>query len=261
MSPATAALLPDELAWVAMALKRHIMRSAEQLGKTDVTEGELAKRLKSFGREAVLLSTLLAVKAVRVEDRVGLVLALRYERGLLQPRWAKEKEAISEINFINAFLKRLSRIDWESMGIPDTPYDPREMYGSFRITEAEACAAFFMTRIEGTCTYAESFESLAVGSTVTCMVDDEDGEPGARTISIRIARICRCESQWSEDEPGGKMFEGDIISEPSNKDSGDEAFGFLFPGGNTVFVDSNPDSDYVDRLIYAAVVMLEAENT
>lgn len=259
MSQATAALLPDELAWIASALRRHITRGAKQLEEAGVTGDKLVELLKSFGEEVTFLNALLAARAVRVEDRMELVLTLRGERKILNPMWAMEEDKRSEIAFIDDMLKRLSRIDWESMGLPDTPYDPCEIYGSFRITEVEAQAASCMTQLRGV--YTEPFESITVGSTATCALEeDEDGKPNSRTVSIRIARICACEAQWDKGGPSGKMFEGDIISEPSDKIGGDEAFGFLFPGGHIVFVDSSPDSDYTDRHIRAALVTLEGEN-
>lgn len=258
MSQATAALLADELAWIATALKRHIARGAKQLEETDVTGDELVELLKSFGEEVTFLKALLAVKEVRVEDRMGLVLTLRYERSLLRPMWAMKEDERLEIDFIDGMLKRLSRIDWESMGIPDTPYDPCKVYRDFRISEAEVSAAIYIDHERGV--YAEAYESLVVGSTVKCTLEDEDGELSSRTISIRITRICLCKSRWSEDDPSGKMFEGDIVSEPSDKMGGDEAFGFLFPGGHTIFMDSSPDSDYTDRHIRAAMCLLPEEN-
>ncbi len=258
MSEAMAALLANELAWIVMALKRYIQRGAKQLEEAEVAEVKLVELLKSFGEEVAFLNALLAAKAVRVEDRMGLVETLRYERRLLSPMWAQEVEKRSEIDFIDTFLKRLSHIDWESMGIPDVPYDPIEIYRSFRITEAEVGVVLRMASNVGT--YAETYESLAIGSTVTCTLEEDDsGEPSSRVILIRITRICPCESRWSENDPSGKMFEGDIVSEPSEKFGGDEAFGFLFPDGHTVFMDSSPDSDLTERYIRAGLVMLEGE--
>lgn len=247
MSQAAAALLSDELGWIAMSFKRHIMRGARQLHETEVMGGDLVELLKSFGEEVVILNTLLESNEVRVEDRLGLVLTLRYERGLLLPI----ESASQEVDFIDAFLRRLSRIDWESMGIPDTPYDSCRVYRSFRITEAEAMLAIQVYPNTGI--YTQAYESLTVGSTVTCTLEDDDGGPSSRIISICITRICSCEARWDEDGPSGKMFEGDIIGEPSDKSGGDEAFGFLFPDNHTIFVDSSPDSEYTDRMIRAAM--------
>ncbi len=251
----------EELSWLANTLQRNVVRDAKLL--KDLKGDELTSCLKIFADEVAILNRLLTSKIVRVEDRIDLVLIVRHERKILLTSRHKLSEAEFDalrpnVDFIDGFLKRLSRVDWEALGIPDATYDPSWYWRSFRITEAEAIGMFSMRRFMAT--YPEPYESLGVGSVVTFTTEPEADNPYSKIVVVRITKICPCELKWEENGQSGKMFEGEVTSEPSDKEGGDEAFGFIFPSGHATFEDSNPDSNYTDRFIRAGTIMLEHES-
>src|SRR5215213_9332678 len=134
MAPESNTLRPEEIAWLqGPALKRVITTTGQELSKEDISPEDTTAILEACVEEVAFLDRLAKAGEVSFHDRPGLLKTLVYQRKLMLYGGAKGYEA--EVEFINGFLRRLAKVDWEFLGTFGQ-YDSREYWGGFRLTEA-----------------------------------------------------------------------------------------------------------------------------
>lgn len=252
------ALLASELAWLNALLRRFPGKDPADLGEVTAASSLIIGKQPPATALPVWVMGLLRQRNIGVDDRVRLMLTLRRERERLIEGDMPSSAIDPELKFINGFLRRLSRIDWDALGAVRAPYDPLRHFGSFRRTEAETLLAVELAGNVGT--YAQTLEVWCAGSTVNITyLATSDESPPSRTYDIQLLRMHPCTITWDHNDAQAMLFEGTITNEPAGNDGGDQAFGFLFPQGNACFVDSDPDSVYTEALIKRALKALEQE--
>jgi hypothetical protein len=136
-----------------------------------------------------------------------------------------------------------------------TGYDPTELFGRMRLTEAEI---LIVIPIAGQAShYREDYQGLADGSVVELTTEPNEHQ-GATRFTVTADTVISGVTGY-EGEPGdppARFFEGTIVATDSEtKVPTDEVFGVFFPGGTAVLIDSAPDSDYTHRRILAGIAI------
>jgi hypothetical protein len=243
-------LLEWELEWLMYHVARLVRRSAGWLDSEGSEEKDAI--LSNHIKEVAFIGKLLDNKRVLPEDRVGLMLILLDERRKL-PANLTEISHQQENIFIDSILRHLSEVDWEALGTPETPYDPSEHWGGFRLTEGEMGLALGFAGIQAR--FTEDYEKISPGSKIRLVNESGQKKPPAAYV-IRLTRTH--DAATTLNVPGvsskipGKIFEG-IITETTEEgrvSSDKEAFGFLYSGGMAIWIDSHPNSGYIDRVIF-----------
>lgn len=237
-------LTPQEIAWLKEAFRRYMMNAADVM---DRLGGDTPDLWDNLADDFALLTRLMRSGRIGVEDRVPLMEDLRRRRRMLLVHNPLTEPLQQEADFIAGFLKRLSQMDWEALGIPDAPHDPYEYWRSFRITEAQASIVLKQAGVAVSHT-----EGLQVGSQITLTQEGGDGK--RREITVRVARaFAPMITTWEAGRPQlGLMFEGIVAETDPGQD--DEIFGLLFLFGRGVVLNASPDSDYVYHLIRKGVL-------
>lgn len=244
--PETNDLQESELAWLKESLIRFIGRTARWFAQhRRLADGGVKDAfLKASIERIAFYWRLLEGKRVLPEDRVSLLPILRYERRML-PSEGGDEGRHQEKDLINGFLRRLSKIDWEALGLPDNPYQPTQIWGSFRLNEAEIGIAAGRLGFEAQ--FTEDYGSLVRGARICAVATDEGGSQTA--YSIQLLRVHDASGAY-EPVPG-KIFEGVIEDDTDQPDR--EVFGLLLSDGEAFLVVSSPDSEQVHSCIFTVL--------
>ncbi len=134
-------------------------------------------------------------------------------------------------------------------------YDPTELWGDMRLTEAEMFLAAEVASDRAR--YDDDYSSIEAGSMVRLVTVTEEGED-AQEFEVVIDRIAAAVTSLDEvpGDPPSKIFEGTLVkSSRLRRKPEDEVFGFIFPQGRAEIVDSGPDTDETNRRILASLAL------
>ena len=141
-----------------------------------------------------------------------------------------------------------------------TAYDPTELAGAMRLTEAEIMMAVPIAGRASQYRGAyDEFESGSVLELETEEVADLNLESNRFTLNLDTVIHGVHELEGFPGSPPSKFFEATVVhSDSDERVPTDEVFGVIFPGGTAVMVDSAPTSDYTNRRIWAAIELKRA---
>ena len=152
-------------------------------------------------------------------------------------------------------------------------YDPTQLAGNMRLSEAEIKLAVKMYNVAGC--FEGDFSSLVVGDQIKFTgeetTDDFEQVPvlELRLLAVEGGVTYLRDNEYMEigeitdsfaESPYCKLFEADVISwQNLDLEHTKQVFGFLFPDNFAIVVDSAPDDNYTHRRIMAMIAVREAE--
>jgi hypothetical protein len=108
--------------------------------------------------------------------------------------------------------------------------------------------------------YDVDYANLAQGKEINLQTEGSEYEPSRRfklTLETVVGGVSQLEDRLGT--PPCKLFQATVLeSERELVEQGESVFGFFFPDGFAVLVDSAPDGDYTNRRIQAGLVLADA---